>query len=339
MEFLRSLYEEELNSEGDVEIVGLEFQRSRILTELEPDAFDATFEDWLVNRKLSLLDKANEILNLHDNRNRFEQLQRTYDNGRVMPFLGAGVSMPSGYPGWTQFLYEACKESHITEEELTNFLDSGLYEDAAQALHDDMSSAGFNELLESAFKSKKEIYGAIQYVPELFPASSIITTNFDDLIERVFKGGSRDFDQVRSGKSLNEVIRLMPMGNKLLVKLHGSCDLVAERVLLKSEYDAAYSDGNEVRNFFNRILFGQSLLFIGCSLSVDRTIQAMIEVVDEYKAETLPRHYAFLELKDIDDRVARKKELARANIFPIWYPEGDHDESVEALFTLMLGGV
>lgn len=336
MDFLKSFYEDELNTEGGVEIVGLEFQRSRILSELEPDAFDATFEDWIAHRKSSLLEKANEILELYDNGNRFEQLQRTLDNGKVMPFLGAGISMPSGYPGWTEFLYEACEESHVSEEELSAFLDTGMYEEAAQALHDDMTAAGFNELLESAFKSKKEIYGAIQYLPLIFPTSSIITTNFDDLLERVFKGIDNDFDQVRSGKTLNEVVRLMPLGNKLLVKLHGSCDLVAERVLLKGEYEAAYADGNEVKNFFNRILFGQSLLFVGCSLSVDRTIQAMIDVVEEYSAETLPRHYAFLELKNDDDRVARKKELARANIFPIWYPEGEHDESIEALFTLML---
>ena len=339
MEFLKPLYDEELNGEGDVEIVGLPFQRSRILGELEPNAYDVSFEEWSTQRTERLLDNAHQILKSFDNANRFEQLKRTYDNGRVMPFLGAGISMPSGYPGWTKFLYDACEESHITEQELDILLGNGQYEEAAQALHDDMTAAGFNELLESAFKSNKEVSGAIHYIPVLFPQTSIITTNFDDLIERVFRDVELGFDQVRSGKTLNEVLRLMPMGNKLLVKLHGNCDLVAERVLLKEEYDAAYADGNEVRNFFNRILFGQSLLFIGCSLNVDRTIQAMIDVVEEYGAQTLPRHYAFLELKDSEDRVARKKELAKANIFPIWYPEGEHDESIESLFMLMLESV
>jgi len=336
MDFLKPLYEDELNTEGDVEIVGLKFQRSRILTELDPNSFDVTFEDWIVQRKLTCLEKAGEILGMFDNRNRFEQLQRTFENDKVMPFLGAGISMPSGYPSWTSFLFDACRESHVTEKSLTALFDSGQYEEAAQLLHDDMSAAGFNELLESAFKSNKEIYGSIHYLPQLFPKSSIITTNFDILIESVFKGVEQSFDQVISGKSLNEVSRLISSGSKVLVKLHGNCDLVAERVLLKSEYDVAYANGNEVKNFFNRILFGQSMLFIGCSLNVDRTIHEMVSIVEEHGAETLPRHYAFLELKDDDDRIARKKELVRANIFPIWYPEGEHDDSIEALFTLML---
>jgi len=336
MEFLRSIYESELNSDGDVEIIGLYFQRSRILTELEPDAFNATFEDWLTHRKENLLNKAQEILNLFDNRDRFEQLQRTFENGRVMPFLGAGISMLSGYPSWTQFLYEACDESHIKKEDLENLIKIGQYEEAAQLLHDDMSSAGFNELLESRFKSSKGIYGSVHYIPILFPKSSVITTNFDNLIETVYKNADQSFDQIKSGKSLNEITRLIPMGNRLLVKLHGNCDVATERVLLKNEYDIAYAQNNEIKSFFNRILFGQSLLFIGCSLTVDRTIQAMSDVVNEYGAATLPRHYAFLELKNSDDRVARKKMLAKANIFPIWYSEGEHDESIEALFTLLL---
>lgn len=282
---------------------------------------------------------SNDILSRFSNANRFEQLKKTFDNRRVLPFIGAGMSMPSNYPSWTKFLYDACLESHISEDYLSTLLGSGCYEKAAQVIHDDMTPAGFNELLESTFKSEKEVRGAIHYLPRLFPDSSIITTNFDGLIEKVFYGVNQGFDQVRSGKTLNEVSRLISQGNRLLVKLHGNCELVSERVLLKNEYDIAYAKSSEVNNFFNRILFGQSLLFIGCSLNVDRTIQTMIDVVTEHSSENLPRHYAFLELKEIDDRVSRNKELAKANIFPIWYPEGEHDESIEALFTLIMENI
>lgn len=338
MDFLKKLYDEELNNEGDVEIVGLPFQRSRILGDLEPNAYDVSFEEWMNQRSERLFDVATEILASFDNSNRFEQLKKTFDNDRVMPFIGAGMSIPSDYPGWTQFLYNACEESHIAESDLTGMVEAGEYEQAAQALHDDMTPEGFNELLESTFKSDKEVRGAIQYLPKLFPKTSIITTNFDDLTENIFHEAKQSFDQVRSGKALGEIQRLISSGNRLLIKLHGNCDLVTERVVLKSEYDRAYSSGSEVSSFFSRILFGQSLLFVGCSLAVDRTIHTMMEVVKEQPTASLPRHYAFLELKEQDDRIARKKDLARANIFPIWYPEGTHDESIESLFKLMLEG-
>ena len=128
----------------------------------------------------------------------------------------------------------------------------------------------------------------------------------------------------------------MAAGSRLLIKLHGDCRQVSDRVLLRSEYDTAYSDVGVVKNFFNRVMFGQSLLFLGCSLTVDRTISAMKETAREVGADKLPRHYAILELKAADDRVARKKHLSEANIFPIWYGEGEHDESLEALFLKLL---
>lgn len=138
---------------------------------------------------------------------------------------------------------------------------------------------------------------------------------------------------------LKEAIRLMSSGSRLLLKLHGDCETLAERVLLLSEYEEAYSEAGEVKEFLNRILFGQSLLFVGCSLNTDRTIKVMKEIVDENSMETLPRHYAFMELKNDCDRVVIKRELAKANIFPVWFPEDTHDESIEALFTLMQEGI
>jgi len=336
MDFLKPLYDEELNSEGDVEIVGSVFARSRILGELEPQTYTLSFSEWVEERKANLIQKADEILALYDNKNRFEQLKKSLKAGAAMPFVGAGFSVPSGYPGWTAFLYQICEESHVPKEELDNLLKVGEYEQAAQALHNDLGAALFNENLEGVFSSDKEIFGAVHYLPHLFPTTTVITTNYDRLLERVFKGVEQGFDVVKYGNSLNEVVRLMTNGSRMLLKLHGECDQIADRVLLKAEYEGAYADGATASNFFSRVLFAKSILFVGCSLCADRTVANMISLVEKYKAETLPRHYAFLELKADDDRVARKKGLAAANIFPIWYPEGEHDESIEALFVKLM---
>ncbi|ALC16379.1 hypothetical protein DSOUD_1601 [Desulfuromonas soudanensis] len=336
MDFLKKKYDEELNSEGAVEIVGYPFDRSRILGELEPTTYDMAFADWLEQRRLRLLEKADEIISQFDNAPRFERLKRTYKAGGSIPFVGAGISIQCGYPGWTKFLYQTCAESHVRGDVLTELLQKGEYELAAQLLHDDLGAALFNENMESVFSSEKDLIGAIHYLPLLYPGSSVITTNYDRLIERAYKGFQQGFDTIKYGRSLAECVRLMAAGSRMLLKLHGECDQAEDRVLLKREYDAAYADGASVEIFFNRVLFGKSLLFVGCSLTVDRTIKSMIEVVSKYGATTLPRHYAILELKDDDDRVARKKSLAAANIFPIWYPENDHEESIESICLKLL---
>lgn len=336
MDFWRPKYHEYLNSEGDVDIIGSTFQRSRILKELEPETYQLSFGDWVEERKSSLRDVASQVLAAHDNANRFSALKKAYGSRNIAPFLGAGISMTSGYPGWMKFLWDLQGESHVKVNDLESLLDAGDYEGAAQLLHDDLGPALFNKQLQECFDRDCAAIGAINLLPLVFSESNIITTNFDKLLESVFSGQSQGFDQVVFGGNLVEALRILSAGGRYLLKLHGSCETVASRVLLRDEYAQAYGDAGIVEKFFSRFLFGKSLLFVGCSLLTDRTLLTMEQVVAAEGAHTLPQHYAFLELKEGMDRVERKKALARANIFPIWYPEGEHDESIEALLLALI---
>ena len=333
MEFLRGQFEEEIDEEGEVIIAGQTFLRHNILHDLDPEVYKTAFDEWIETRKIEFLETADRILSRYDNESRFEQLSQTFRSGKMLPFIGAGMSVGSGFPGWTRFLSQLCAESHVPLDNLDSLLKNGQYEEAAQLLYDDLGPTLFNESLQSTFARERVPSGPINYLPLLFPNTSVLTTNFDRVVERIYEDNTHQgFDKVQSGKALNEVLRQLAEGSRLLIKLHGDCRQIGERVLLKSEYTDYYAEDGAVRQFFNRVMFGQSIFFLGCSLCSDRTIMAMKEVVAESGSETLPRHYAILELKGSDDRVARKKYLAEANIFPIWYEEGDHDESIEALF-------
>lgn len=336
-EYLQKLYNEYLNSDGEVLIESYPFNRSSILSELEPETYSQTFRDWENQRKDTLSIKANEILKLYDNEKRFAKLKKAIKSNGVIPFIGAGLSVPSDYPSWTAFLYRLIEESQISEEKLDAILQEGKYEEAAQKIYEDIDGELFNELLENEFSHEREVFGAVNYLPVLFQQHSILTTNFDNLLEKVFCEKDNGFDEVKSGKNLEEVLRKIASGSRILIKLHGDCMQVLDRVLTQEEYEKTYADGKVLVRFFNRIMYKGSMLFLGCSLSSDRTILTMKSIVKEEGADGLPRNYAFLEeIKDSDQRRIKIKDLAKANIFPIWYPEGDHDESLEALFIKLL---
>lgn len=337
MKFLRELFHQELDADGEIEIVGETFLRRDILRQLAPGPYQVAYAAWKEARDDALLEKAESILARYDNRARFDQLRATFGAGAMIPFIGAGMSAPSGFPLWTRFLADLAKESHVAPTSIEALLKHGKFEEAAQNLHDDLGTALFNENVEMTFSKSCEVDGALNYLPLLFPGSSILTTNFDTLLERVYSDQGNDgFDRVISGAAMGEVLRQIASGSRLLVKMHGDCRQVADRVLLKVEYDKLYSDKELVEQFFSGMIFRQSILFMGCSLLNDRTVSTMKGIVRKYGSERVPRHYAFLELKVSDDRVTRKKHLAEANIFPIWYPEHEHGESLEALFLKML---
>jgi len=336
-DYLKILYNEYLNSEGDVEIENSTFQRSQILCEIEPETYDVSFEDWRLQRITDLKEKADNIIGLYDNSKRFEKLKKAFDSGNVTPFIGAGMSIPSSFPSWTSFLFQLCEESDVTEEQLEEMLALGKYDEAAQEIFDDLGNAIFNEHLENEFSIDKNIIGAINYLPTLFKKSSIITTNFDTLIEKTYVGKDNDFDEVKGGMYLDEVIRKITGGSRILIKLHGDCRQVTDRVLTLQEYEKAYAENGQLKKFFKRFMYNNTMLFLGCSLSNDRTLKTMKEIVEDEKGDSLPRHYAFIEeIKDEAKRKQKKKDLAKANIFPIWYIEEEHDESIEALFLKLM---
>ena len=118
MDFLKPLFNSELNTEGDITVAGLTFERCKILAELDPISYDIKFNEWLEERKSRLIEKAETILTLYDNADRFEQLKRSFESGNLKPFIGAGMSVASGFPGWTSFLYKLCNESHVKIDDL-----------------------------------------------------------------------------------------------------------------------------------------------------------------------------------------------------------------------------
>ena len=283
--------------------------------------------------------KADEIMGLYDNRGRFIQLRNSYRNGAVIPFIGAGMSIPSGYPGWTEFLWKLRNETRVSKEDLNNLLSQGQYEEAVQALADDMPAGSFDEAIENDFGPDKKLEGPIQLLPSIFNAS-VITTNLDNVIKRCYDTAVLSFSETLLGADDRELPRYLGQGNKVLVKLHGKANSSRNRVLTYSEYEEHYGSPPCLQNAIEAISTKNTLLFLGCSLVVDRTIQTLTQLVEDKGHDATIRHYAFLSITKDEDRLARRDNLAKANIFPIWYPaDEDHDECIEALFYKLIEGV
>lgn len=338
MEFLKEQFESELvaeiDDEGRVLIGGAEFFPSEVLRALDEQSYLSSFEDWLADQKQRRTSRAEAILDLHGNRDRFSSLKAAFDRNHVLPFVGAGLSQSSGYPGWTAFLGRMRLETRVTEEEFQEMIDGGFYESAAQSLYDDMPAGAFNEELENVFCIGRGVSGPVQFLPHMFKGP-VVTTNFDDVLKFCYDR-TVPFSETLLGGEAPEIRRHLSRGEHVLIKLHGKGNSARKRILTSSEYDNFYGDAESLPNVIKAIATNQ-LLFIGCSLSVDRTIKVLSELADEQGHDNAVRHYAFLPLFDPSKRLERRDELAASNIFPIWYPveESDsdeiHDESIAAL--------
>lgn len=337
MDYLRAYFDEELNHEGVVTIAGNPFYRDAILRDLDPTAYDEAFREWFSEKREEKCERANEILALYDNEGRFMRLKEIFLKDSVTPFVGAGLSMPSGYPGWTAFLFRVLAETTVDEDEFRELIDAGKYEEAAEKLFAALPDGCFLEQIENAFGVRRSIDGCIQKLPYLFK-SALITTNFDAVLEAVYQRSElQGFEEVLLGGNGLDLPRALGEGRRTLVKLHGSANRSRDRILTKSEYDAHYGAEGQLQSVVEAIST-RTLLFLGCSLSVDRTLKSLETLVRERGVENLPKHYAFLRLDNEEERLERRDMLARCNIYPIWYT-GDHDECLEALLEKLVEGV
>lgn len=336
MDYLIPVFHEDLKDEsrcyvdqGRVFIGGQYWVPEDVLKLISEDKYREVFGDWVEERKEIMIQLADDFLQEFEQEDRFNKLKKSYKNNSVIPFVGAGLSQPSGYPMWTPFLKCLEKHTSVTKEQLEEWLTKGEYEEAAQELAKELGPA-FSEELENAFGIKRELSGVVQLLPSLFDCP-VITTNYDNVLKRAYEQENKHFEETIPGYLAADLAKYLASGDRVLVKLHGTAMTGLGRVLTLDEYNKFYDKDNVIRSVITSVCT-KTLLFLGCRLSIDRTLIAMKAFAEAKGHESAPRHYAFLSAPDTQEqRNEKRQQLAESNIYPIWYSGGDHDQAVEAL--------
>jgi tetratricopeptide (TPR) repeat protein len=245
----------------------------------------------------------------------------------LVPFIGAGLSIPMGFPSWTGFLGGLALECGKSAE-VASLLVEGEYEEAAEAVERGLGEAIFHRRVAHTFGERRsrecELQGAALALPYL-ATGPVLTTNFDRTIERIFAEAGRPFEHIAWGSQVDSMRRAAAENRPFLLKIHGDAEERSDRVLTKSEYETSYARGNPdgLRAQLARALQSRTLLFIGCSLAKDRTVHVLTEVLGQ--ASGL-EHFAIIEKPASDDAFFTKQQsLGNCGVLPIWYPTGRHD--------------
>ncbi len=277
-----------------------------------------------------------------DNSGSFDGLKRACQRGLVIPFVGAGMSVSAGCPEWGEYLISLCEDAGLDPVAMQARLVTGDYEGAMDDIFAALGANRFNLAFERRFHVGENISGAVTLLPKLFNGCAI-TTNFDRALETVYANDGKAFTEKVMGRGLaGAFLRAIPGGDRHLLKLHGNLDNAADRILSRIEYDAAYGNDGDIHfhlplpKLLKRLFTSYTFLFLGCSLSADRTIQTFLKVAQDEGPENLPHHYALLPRPtDATRKTAIQQRTADAHITPIWYPERQH-EFVEQILELLL---
>jgi NAD-dependent SIR2 family protein deacetylase len=317
-------------------------QPSKALFSGDRNGYDEAFQEYREERRRVALGESYLHEQLGDdhwfqrNVDHFIQLVDLMYAGVVVPFVGAGVSASGGFSTWKDHLRHQGKTAHINSAHIEALLASGAYETVLEEIEAVRGREVFINEIRDEFSRSGTIPDVVWRISELF-ADTVITTNYDRLIEQAYDTGEEGKVQVING--LNALAK--PDPKKItVIKLHGDIREPKRCILSKNQYDEAYGNGSlNMHKPIPKLLAyhykNSSLLFLGCSLRNDRTVQVFKTIKDGMgEEEETKQHFSIEQAPESLEEIAqRNAELAKLGITPIWF-EKDRYELVESILGL-----
>lgn len=318
---------------------------SEVLFWTDREAYFDEFENWTNGKVEEENREVVDYLISVDKINVFTDLVQSIKRKRIAPFVGAGLSSSLGFPTWGNALKEIINRlEDIDLSHVLRMIDTYKYLEAAEILLEQDDTQFYNYITEK-FSLRRDwgkeniVKAALQLLPEI-SSGCVITTNYDKVLEKVFEYSSKPFEGSMYGtQQQNKFVTDLIKGDRCILKLHGNVGDKETYILSSSQYEGAYGKDLDFKKplpkALRQIFISHSLLFLGCSLEQDKTLELFKKIKDEGEFE-IPDHFAFLP-KPKTAREKREKEnrLLKINIKVIWYPSDEHDY-VEKLLYLAL---
>ncbi len=265
-----------------------------------------------------------EDIIMYDARNSdvFDELIALQEKKKLTPFVGAGMSAFLNFPVWKDFLD---KEFKTYLKRYPDGIPRGMdYYDAASYLCEELTKVYFYNDVRREYGGKwiEEEWDnnlqqlnthAIYWLPKLFN-ELVITTNFDQLLQHIFPGCT--ISDPSKTEPLNRTLR---SGTSLIYKIHGDISDSENIVFTKESYEKHYSDGSPLRKDLEKVFNGKILLFLGCSLNQDKTVELWQNI-----AQAGMEGYAIMPC-ELGTQHKKRRELGEKRIKTILYDEDDHD--------------
>lgn len=269
--------------------------------------------------------KLSELINFQSNRKRLESIKENRNN--IIPFVGAGISKECGLFTWQELL-DRLAEDYFTTEQISSLKAIG----DVFGYADEIIKAveGNSDMI---MKRIREVFDETEVEPTKTPylivssfSPMVVTTNYDTLLENASVNSPMGIIKPLLPCLMGQMNEAIQLNARNLLKLHGSVEEVTSFIFSTNQYKKHYGKkgyrGNRMIPMYLKKIFGtKKVLFLGCSLDKDYTLDILEECVERDRNIS---HFAILPyLLDEEQQKVRQRRLTKLGIEAIYYPEGD----------------
>ena len=205
-------------------------------------------------------------------------------------FIGAGTSVDAGIPLWKNAIEEIATKLHIDSTKTDVLVVPQYYYNAR-------GKKEYTQLMREIFKygeklETKEVHKKIMQ----FDADTIITTNYDHLLEKAAEENNVFMNVVAKDADLP-----YRKAGKELIKMHG--DFEHDNFVLKEDdYLHYHANFKLIENYVKSLIGIQTVLFIGYSLN-DPDVKQIFSWVKEILGEDFQRAYLINAADEFNENV------------------------------------
>lgn len=201
--------------------------------------------------------------------------------GKLVPFMGAGVSVSAGGPTWNELITRLARRIEMAESEIESLVDSQRsaldqaaylrerYREAATAGETDTSAATFGEAVQAEVTLER--YGLAPALLASLGTEQAITLNYDELFENA-AADAQDPRIVIPGSTPGDA------SGKWLLKLHGTVTDPGSIVLTRDDYLGYNATKEALSAIVKANLITHHLMFVGFGLADDHFHQIIHDV-------------------------------------------------------------
>lgn len=264
------------------------------------------------------------------------ELRQKYKENNIIPFIGAGMSMPFNIPDWGNLIRECALESGMNDIEgssFMNIIDINLkrydYWEAVASIKKyalrsdaDIQSFVVNKIITSIPANCAGIDNNYADLSK-YSFNTIFTTNYDHLIQNYLKTPFMPVNLKDVSSNLQKL--LAEKDSKRIFHLHGNISDESSIILSRDKYEELYQN-NTYKNLFSVFSGAKTFLFLGFSFN-DIFIQNIIKENNQFFKS---KHYIVLANPTIDERKMLKENY---NIETIGYnpSETSHQEEIRKI--------
>ena len=192
----------------------------------------------------------------------FHPLRSNLLTGNAAAFVGAGMSVGAGLPGWYAMIrdlsqrvgYELPPAQWASSEVL---IDAAQYYVNREGLHSLI--AFLKDRLDTTGRNPTAAHRALASLP----LSTVFTANYDDLLERAYREAGKRVQLIVSDRALP--FQRRDPGAVNLVKLYGDLDQPETIVLARQQYESFFLQRPQMIKLLETELARSDMLYLGWS--------------------------------------------------------------------------